>query len=52
MRGILRKIILWALDGQSPRQETEQEFRARVVRALAAGEYKHDPAPLDDEARK
>jgi hypothetical protein len=52
MRKLLRKLIVWALDEAPPRQETEQEFRARVVRALAAGEYKHDPAPLDDEARK
>jgi hypothetical protein len=31
MRGLIRKIILWA---------------------LAAETYKHDPRPLDDEARK
>jgi hypothetical protein len=47
MRNLLRKIILWAIAGDLPRTETEQEFKARVVRALASIEYKHDPAPLD-----
>jgi hypothetical protein len=47
MRNLLRKIILWAIADDLPRPETEQEFKARVVRALASIEYKHDPAPLD-----
>jgi hypothetical protein len=51
MRKLLRKIIVWALDAEQPRPETEQEFRARVVRALAGIEYDHDPRDLDKAAR-
>jgi hypothetical protein len=62
MRGLIRKLILWALEdgkelraiiaGAIPPAPTDNEFRAMVVRALNAKQYKHDPAPLDDAARK
>jgi hypothetical protein len=61
MRGLIRKVILWALEdskelraliaGALPPEKTEEEFRAMVVRALTATQYKHDPAPLDDAAK-
>jgi hypothetical protein len=62
MRGLLRKIILWALDdskelraiiaGTITPAPTDEEFRAKVIRALNAQQYQHDPAPLDDAARQ
>jgi len=48
MRGLIRKLILWALGAE----KNDKQLRALIVRALAAEQYKHDPRPLDDEARK
>jgi hypothetical protein len=62
MRAFLKALILWALDdskelraiiaGAIPPAPTDEEFRAKVIRALNAQQYKHDPAPLDDAARQ
>jgi hypothetical protein len=61
MRGLLRKIILWALDdskefraliaGMIPPASpvlSDDEFRAKVLQSLNAVQYQHDPAPLDN----